>query len=144
MNAATSDSGALRRVTMQALFQSSFTDQSARQIADQFVADGRIPDGRRRLFRRLLTGVIRDRESLDMELSTVALRKLEYMDILELSLLRLGLWELHNHPEALPGAIVSDCVRLAGIYGATGSYRYINAILDKLASKLRPVVEQTE
>ena len=59
------------------------------------------------------------------------------MDPIEHGVLWIGLIELQSHDDVPSKVIINEAVELAKEFGAQDSYRYINAILDKVAGKLR-------
>ena len=60
------------------------------------------------------------------------------LDPIEKALLYLGTFELTNRIDVPYRVVINECVELAKIFGATDSHKYINGVLDKLASELRP------
>ena len=66
-------------------------------------------------------------------------RKLSDLDPIELSLLRMGVWELKNRIDVPYKVVINECVNLAKRFGATDGHRYINSILDKVAASTRKI-----
>ena len=64
--------------------------------------------------------------------------RLAQLDPVEHAILWLGLTELRAHPEIPVKVVINEAVQLAKEFGATDGHRYINALLDKVAPKLRP------
>ena len=64
-------------------------------------------------------------------------RKASRIDPVELSILRIGTYELLHHIEIPYRIILNEAVELAKDFGATDSYKYINSILDELAKTAR-------
>jgi len=52
-------------------------------------------------------------------------------------LLYLGTYELAHRVDVPYRVVINECVELAKVFGATESHKYINGILDKLATVLR-------
>ena len=65
-------------------------------------------------------------------------RKVGDVDPVELACLRLGTYEFEFHPEIPYKVILNEAVELAKTFGAEHGHKYVNAILDKVAHKLRP------
>ena len=59
------------------------------------------------------------------------------LDPVEQAVLWLGTFELARQPDVPPRVVIDEAVELAKVFGATDSYKYVNAILDKLAPRLR-------
>lgn len=120
---------------MQALYQWDMTDGDAAQVLRDLPPDADAGVAAMRHCRRLVKGVIAERDDLDQRLSEVLDRDLSQVDTIERALLRLGLWELDAGEP--PRSVISGAVEMAGVFGATDSFKYINAVLDKLAAARR-------
>ena len=66
-------------------------------------------------------------------------RDLGKLDPIELTLLRMGIFELVNRIDVPYKVVISEEVALAKKFGATDGYKYINGVLDKAARQLRKV-----
>jgi N utilization substance protein B len=60
------------------------------------------------------------------------------LDPVERGILWIGLTELRSHPDVPAGVVIDEAVELAREFGAQDGYRYVNAVLDYMAPKLRP------
>ena len=49
-----------------------------------------------------------------------------------LAILRTSIYELKFQPEAVPGIVIDEAVNMAKNYGTDDSYKFINAVLDKI------------
>jgi N utilization substance protein B len=88
-------------------------------------------------FRRLLGEILADTAALDALIASDADRPVAQLDPVEHAILWLGLTELRAHPEIPLKVVITEAVALAKEFGATDGHRYINALLDRLAPKLR-------
>ena len=89
-------------------------------------------------FRRLLGEVLADTAGLDALIAGDADRPVSQLDPVEHGILWLGLTELRTHPEVPLKVVIAEAIQLAKEFGATDGHRYINALLDQVAPKLRP------
>jgi transcription antitermination protein NusB len=64
--------------------------------------------------------------------------KLERMPAIDRAVLRMGIHELRSHPEVPTGAIISEAVELATQYSTDESGRFVNGMLSRIASEVRP------
>ncbi|HBM83579.1 MAG TPA: N utilization substance protein B, partial [Halieaceae bacterium] len=64
-------------------------------------------------------------------------RKLDELDPIERSLLRMGIFELQQRIDVPWKVVINEAVSLAKKFGATDSHKYINGVLDKAARQLR-------
>tara|TARA_B100001245_G_scaffold12075_1_gene8278 strand:- start:1162 stop:1521 length:360 start_codon:yes stop_codon:yes gene_type:complete len=77
-------------------------------------------------------------QKLNESLEPLLDRELAALDPIEKALLYLGTFELANRIDVPYRVVINECVELAKVFGATDSHKYINGVLDKLASELRP------
>jgi N utilization substance protein B len=66
-------------------------------------------------------------------------RKLNDLDPIELTLLRMGVFELAKRLDVPYKVVINEAVALAKKFGATDGHKYINGVLDKAARQLRKV-----
>ena len=93
-------------------------------------------------YHELLTQVIADRDNLDTLLIPVLDRELKALDGVELATLRLGAYELRDHLEIPYRVVLDEAIELAKHFGGADSHKYINGVLDRLASTLREAEKQ--
>ncbi|MEO7387692.1 MAG: transcription antitermination factor NusB [Gammaproteobacteria bacterium] len=127
-----------RRLLVQALYQRQLAGHTAAEITAQFSAQKDFEKVDVEYFRRLLNEVLADTAELDALIAGDADRPVGQLDPVEHAILWLGLTELRVHPEVPVKVVITEAVQLAREFGATDGYRYINALLDKVAPKLRP------
>ena len=127
-----------RRLLVQALYQHQLAGHTAAELLDQYSTQqdfGKI-DGS--YFRQLLDEILADPQALDKLIGADADRPVAQLDPVEHGILWLGLAELQWHPEVPVKVVITESVQLAKEFGAQDGHRYINALLDQLAAKLRP------
>lgn len=126
-----------RELALKALYEA---DIRGPESQDEFLSSfGRSPaDPQAREFaRRLVTGVLAERDVFDRQLADV----LEHWSVSRLShvdhnVLRLALYEL-NHLEDVPARVTMDeAIELAKRYGDRDSGRFVNGVLDELVGRL--------
>ncbi len=59
------------------------------------------------------------------------------LDPIEHALLLIGVYELRARPDVPFRVAISEGVELARKFGAADGYKFVNAVLDNLAAKLR-------
>lgn len=126
-----------RRLLVQALYQHQLAGHAADEIIAQFSIQqdfGKI-DGA--FFRKLLGEILAGTAELDALIGEDADRPVTQLDPVEHGILWLGVAELHWHPEVPVKVVITEAVNLAREFGAQDGHRYINALLDRLAPKLR-------
>ncbi len=128
-----------RKCAVQALYQWQVTGQNLSAIEHQFVEEDRLKNAQKNYFFELIHGVPEQLEVIDAALSEFIDRPLEKINLVERAVLRIGAYELLKRPEIPYRVILNESIDLAKCFGAEGSHKYINGILDKIAEKNRAV-----
>lgn len=126
-----------RRFALQALYQWQMTGQDIGVVEGQFLEDENLAGSDVELFVNLLRGVPASLEQLDEALDPLLNRPIGQVDPVERAILRIGAYEFMLHPDIPYRVIIDEAVELAKLYGAEQGHRYVNGVLDKLASTLR-------
>lgn len=126
-----------RSFALQALYQWSMAGQSVNEIEAQFRVDNDMSNADTQLFSELLRGVSGASRDLDEAFRPFLDRPVDDLDPVELSVLRIGAYELMHRLQVPYRVAINESVELAKIFGATESHKYVNGILDKLAQRAR-------
>ena len=128
-----------RSLAVQALYQWQMAGQDVASIISHFLVeqDGKRFDGD--YFNELVRGVPARLNELDSALAPCVDRPLEAVDPVERAILRVGTYELLEHPEIPYRVVINEAVELAKTFGAEQGHRYVNGVLDKAARALRPL-----
>lgn len=126
-----------RRLLVQALYQNQIGGHDADELISQFSTSTDFEVIDREYFLTLLNEILENKAILESHIATAADRPVEQLDPVERGLLWVGTAELQFHEDAPVRVIINEAIQLAKEFGAEDSYRYINAILDKVAAKLR-------
>ncbi|HHH36518.1 MAG TPA: transcription antitermination factor NusB [Gammaproteobacteria bacterium] len=126
-----------RRCVVQALYQGMVGGDEVTEADFGFLG----ADDERRVdqayFRELLEEIRRHGEELDELIAPYVDRPLADVDPVERAILRLGACELAYHVEVPFRVVINEAVELAKVFGAEHGHRFVNGVLDKLASRLR-------
>ncbi len=126
-----------RQCAVQALYQWQMTGQNLSLIEIQFHEEERLKDAQKSYFVELFHGVPKQLDAIDMALTEFVDRPVDKIDPVERAVLRIGTYELINRLETPYRVIINESVNLAKYFGADGSHKYVNGILDKVAQKVR-------
>jgi transcription antitermination protein NusB len=126
-----------REFAVQALYQHLVGGQDAESI-DQFTrglsgfhkADSAHYDA-------LLHGCVRDAGELDALIVPLLDRKLEEISPIERAVMWIGAYEFQHVADVPWRVVINECVELAKEFGGTDGHKYVNAVLNGLAPKLR-------
>ena len=128
-----------RHYGMQALYQWHMADASLSVIEAEFLADYDFKHVDLAYFQALLHEIPACVDELDAAIEPLLDRKLDDLDPIERTLLRMGMFELTHRIDVPFKVVINEEVALAKKFGATDSHKYINGVLDKAARELRKV-----
>lgn len=129
-----------RHYGMQALYQWQLTDESPAVILQQFQADYDMTHVDTGYFSELVNTIPSQVTALDEQISQhLSDRTLKELDPITLALLRMGVYELQHRLDVPYKVVISEAVSLGKKFGAAESFKFINALLEKLSKTLRTV-----
>lgn len=89
-------------------------------------------------FHILLHAVPMHLESIESMMRPYLNRKLEEVGLIELTILRISIYELQERLDIPYKVVINEGLELAKTFAAPESYKFINGVLDKVARALRP------
>lgn len=127
-----------RELIVQSLYQMQIAGHDAAELKAQFHER---PDYQRvdqSYYDEVLGAVIATQAELEKQIDELADRPVGQLDPIEKGILLLGFHELDARNDVPYKVVINEAVNLARRYGAVDGHKYINALLDKAAEKLRP------
>lgn len=128
-----------RKCAVQALYQWQMTGETLSRIEMNFLEEELLKGAQKQYFTEIFYGVPKQLKVIDEALAEFVDRPVEKIDPVERAVLRIGVYELINRLETPYKVIINEGVNLAKCFGADGSHKYINGILDKVCQKIRAV-----
>jgi len=128
-----------RHYAMQALYQWHMADTAVNVIEAEFRSDYDFSNVDLEYFQALLHGIPAAVDDLDSTYESLLDRRLDELDPIERTLLRMGTWELKERIDVPYRVVINEAVALARKFGATDGHKYINGVLDRLSRDLRSV-----
>ena len=126
-----------RKFAMQALYQWQMTGQSAAELRNQYTAEEGYADCDGEYFSELVNLITVAAPELDAELGLLIDRPVAQLDPVERAVLLIGLHELGHRPDVPYRVVINEGVDLAKRFGATDGHKFVNAVLDRAARRLR-------
>jgi len=126
-----------REAAVQALYQWQLTQQAPEQIENHFIHDHEMADVDVEYFHHLVREIPRHLHELDDHIIPHLDREMAEVDPVERAILRLGTYEFEFQTEIPYRVVLNEAVELAKTFGGEHGHKYVNAILDKVAAKLR-------
>ncbi len=128
-----------RRLALQALYQWQLTDTPPLEIEAQFIENTVLDKTDTPYFIELLRNVSKHVEELDAHIKPVLDRPIGDLNHIELAVLRIGLYEIVYRLDVPYRVVIDEALRLAKTFGTVEGFKYVNAVLDRVARKLRQV-----
>ena len=85
----------------------------------------------------LLHGCIREAAELDALIAPQLDRKLQEISPIEHAVMWIGAYEFLHAPDVPWRVVLNECIELAKEFGGTDGHKFVNAVLNGLAPKLR-------
>ena len=131
-----------REFALQGMYQWQLAGTDAGTIALQLAEAKGFDKIDPEYFRALLEGAIAAAPGLERAIAPHLDRDFARLSPVERGILLLAGYELAHRPEVPYRAVINEAVELAKSYGGTDGYKYVNGVLDKLASQMRPAERQ--
>ncbi len=128
-----------RHYALQALYQWQISRNALNDIEAQFRTEFDFSKTDIEYFQALLHGVPQHLGELERAFEPMLDRAVKDLTPIELTLLRMGTFELIHRIDVPFKVVINEAVSLAKKFGATDSHKYINGVMDKLAQELRQV-----
>jgi N utilization substance protein B len=126
-----------RELLVKALYQWQLAGHSVAEISAQFAAHEDFARCDRDFFGQMLAVTIENAAELDTIIARQAARGLDQLDAVGRAVLLLGLAELKFRDDVPSKVVINEAVELTKRYGATDSFKFVNALLDKSSRELR-------
>ena len=126
-----------RRFALQALYQWKISETPTAQIELEFIASKSLHKIDVPYFLDLLHQIPKCVNSLDDLMKPILDRPIDELNPIELTILRMGIYEILHRPNVPYRVIIDEALRLSKTFGTVQGFKYVNAILDRIAKKIR-------
>src|SRR5438552_13568407 len=130
-----------RRRARELVLQGLYERQLGGAAAEQIAADLRDSAGHQRAdqpyFGELWSGIARDYEGLIARVAPYLDRKATALSPVERAIIVIGAWELVNRLDIPYRVVINEAVELAKAYGGTAGHKFVNGVLDNVATDVR-------
>jgi N utilization substance protein B len=127
-----------RELVLKTLFEKEFRKlraEDAKNILKEHLEkkEGKVDN---EFAKKILTGIISHQKEIDKVIKKYAPQfPIERMDLVEVTILRIGLYELMFEKEVPPKAAIDEAIELAKTFGSETSGKFINGVLGKFFEK---------
>lgn len=140
-----------RQFALQAIYSWQITKENVATIEQQFLSGEKYdeedlranepalvaPETDVAYFRDLLTGVVLSHTELDCKIRPYTSRPMQDLDMMELALLRLAMYEMTRREDVPYKVVINEAIELAKVFAAEDSHKFVNGVLDKAAPHVR-------
>ncbi len=126
-----------RELAMQGIYEWRLSGGNAAQIEKATLDEKSLGRYDTEFFGQLLRGVISQHEQLAAQIAPHLDRAVKELSPVEFSVLLLGAYELTCHPEIPYRVVINEAVELAKTFGGSDGHKFVNGVLDKLATQVR-------
>lgn len=127
-----------REFALQGLYQWLLNNEPARTVVTNIRGAHGFEKADGEYFSDLLNGAISTSVELRESIAPLIDRNVAELSPIEHAVLLLGAYELKNHPEIPYRVVINEAVELTKSFGGIDGHKYVNGVLDKLSTKLRP------
>lgn len=127
-----------RQFLVQALYQAQLSAETFQGVIEPFINDHNMKRADIEYFREALKTIDQDQEALRALIEAAGEKPFDELDPVERGVLLLGCYELRSRIDVPFRVVINEAIELSRSFGATDSYKYVNSVLDKLATDLRP------
>jgi len=130
-----------REALVKALYQWHYNPQDPRHLEMEFLDEGYLEDVERGYFQELLRKAVARMEEIDGLIAPAIMpRRMSELTGVEQAILRLAVAELLARYDVPYRVVINEAVELAKGFGTDQGYRFVNAVLDRIAHEVRPEV----
>lgn len=126
-----------RKLAVQSLYQWQMAGADLAEIEAQFRAIKNMEKVDIDYYKKLLYGVPKNLDDIQTQLTPLLDREIEALNPVELTVLRIGAYELINCLEIPYRVVLDEAISLAKDFGSQDGHKYVNGVLHNLAKKIR-------
>ena len=124
-----------RALALQALYEVSSAGHEVEGVVNHLLAEGGLSEGNADFTRELVSGVIRNREKIDLNIQSLAPAwPIEQIPVVDRNILRLAIFEILLDNKVPVKVAINEAVELAKAFGGDNSSRFVNGVLGSVSA----------
>ena len=127
-----------RELALQGIYQWLYTRVSAGEVLKNLSEMEHFQSADRAFLETELKGTIAEEKGLRAKLEPLADRKWDEVSPVERAILLIGAWEMVHSPDIPYKVTINEAIELGKRFGGTDGHKYVNGVLDRLATSVRP------
>ena len=121
-----------RQLLLQVLYQHQMNKDDLETLLNQSLKIKEFSRIDQDYYQTLLSEVLENQNQIEEITSKYLDRPIEQIDPIEKAIMWIAVAEILFHPDVPVPVVINEAVELAKLFGAEGSYQYVNAVLDAL------------
>jgi len=126
-----------RELALQGLYQWLVGGQDVRAILTHLAEREEYAAAEQEYVDVLVRGIVEHATALHEALAPFLDRPVRELSPVEHAILLIGAFELFHRPEVPRRVVINEAIEIAKAFGGTDGYRYVNGVLDRLATRAR-------
>ena len=127
-----------RRYALQSLYGWIFSQNDIREIETFVFLEHSDDEFDREYFSLLLHEIPKQITTLDTIMTPYLSRPLEDVGPIELTILRIAIYELKERLDVPYKVVINEALELAKAFASPDSHKFVNGVIDKVAKIIRP------
>ena len=125
-----------RVLALQALYEIDSAGHEVEEVVTQLMADGRLSEENSAFVRELVSGVIQNKEKIDLNIQNFAPAwPIEQIPVVDRNILRLAIFEVLLDNKVPVKVAINEAVELAKTFGGDNSSRFVNGVLGSVSGR---------
>ncbi|MCH8110307.1 MAG: transcription antitermination factor NusB [Chloroflexi bacterium] len=127
-----------RMIALQVLYETSAVAHDPSVILRRVAEEEALSSSSEVFARKLIEGVIANREEIDKIIATLAPSwPIEQMALVDRNILSMAIYEIMLGGETPPKVAINEAVELAKVFGADSSPRFVNGVLGSVMETVK-------
>ena len=119
-----------RQLLLQILYQHQLNQDDLETLMNQSLKIKEFSRIDQDYYRILLAEVLENQSHIEEIISKYLDRPIEQIDPIEKAIMWIAVSEILFHPDVPVSVVINEAVELAKLFGAEGSFQYVNAVID--------------
>ena len=121
-----------RQLLLQILYQHQLNQDDLETLMNQSLKIKEFSRIDQDYYRILLAEVLENQSHIEEIISKYLDRPIEQIDPIEKAIMWIAVSEILFHPDVQVSVVINEAVELAKLFGAEGSFQYVNAVIDAI------------
>jgi len=124
-----------RALALQALYEIDSVGHGVEAVVTRLLADGGLSEENAAFARELVSGVIQNKERIDLNIKNFAPAwPIEQIPLVDRNILRLAIFEILLDNKVPIKVAINEAVELAKTFGSDNSSRFVNGVLGSVSA----------